>query len=118
MKSITTYMVVLAILVVFVAGCTTQNPAIAPSPPPTTDTANLRVAEIGLPGMFCKSCAQSSENVFKGMPGVVDAKVDIGEEIGMVIYDSSITSKEQLVQDGLIQAYDGKILNDQKYSQE
>ncbi len=103
------------VLLLVVAGCSANTPT---SNQISTQVNNedLRIAEIALPGMFCASCAQNSENTFKGMPGVVDASVDIKTKKGEVIYDSSKTSKEQLVQEGLIQAYDGKILSDEKYN--
>lgn len=103
------------VFVLVVAGCTT-NTATSNQVSTPADNENLRIAEIALPGMFCASCAQSSENAFKNMPGVVDASVDIKTKKGEVIYDSSVISKEQLVQEGLIQAYDGKILSDNEYT--
>ena len=102
-------------LILLVAGCSTQpttNPATS-----SIDNENLRVAEIDLPGMFCQSCAQNSETTLRNMPGVVDANVDIRTKKGRVIYDPSAISKEQLVQEGLIQAYDGKITRDAEYDE-
>jgi len=102
----------LVVVMMIATGCASKNE--------TTNipanTENLRIAEIGLPGMFCQACAQNSENTFANMPGVVEVNVDIGAKKGTVVYDSSVISKEQLVQEGLIQAYDGKIIKDQEYS--
>ncbi|MFQ6066612.1 MAG: cation transporter [bacterium] len=122
MKSIRTYLGILAlgilviVLIILVPGYIGQNPTTNTISPRATDSESLRVAEIELPGMFCPSCAWSAESAFKGMDGVVDAKVDFGTKKGTVIYESSTITKEELIQDGLIQAYDGKVLNDQKYS--
>ena len=104
------------VLLVFLSGCASQSSTGNTVGALTTANENLRVAEVGLPGMFCQACAQSSEGVFEGMPGVVDASVDIRAKKGTVIYDASLISKEQLVQDGLLQAYGGEILNDQEYN--
>lgn len=99
-------------VVLFVIGCGSQQ-----QQTPTISSEDLRIAEIALPGMFCQSCAQSSETAFESMPGVVDANIDIVTKKGNVIYDSSAISKEQLVEEGLIQAYDGSVINDQKYEE-
>jgi len=79
---------------------------------------NLRVAEIDLPGMFCAGCAQSSKSTFEGMSGVLQATVNIATKKGTVIYDADITTKEALIQEGLIQAYEGKIITDEAYEGE
>jgi len=75
----------------------------------------LRLAELSLPGMFCAGCAWSSENALEGMQGVVSADVDIETKTGTVVYDPNLITKEQLVEDGLIQAYDGKVVKDEEY---
>ena len=75
----------------------------------------LRVATVELPGMFCAACAWSAGNTIKEIPGVVDANVDISVKSGTVIYDPKIVSKEQLVEPGLIQSYEGKVVNDEPY---
>ena len=80
------------------------------------DNENLRIAEIALPGMFCQACAYSIQSVFESMPGVVSAETDNDTKKGIVIYDSSIISKEELVQESLIQSYDGEIVKDEKYN--
>ena len=113
-------------LIILVSGCvnknvmesnTTDNPeANKVSGNPEANAENLRVAVIELPGMFCPACAKSSVSAFKRMGGVVDAKVDIKSKSGTVIYNASIISKEQLVNNGVIQAYDGRILSDREYS--
>ena len=82
-----------------------------------TGDGNLRQATVELPGMFCAACAWSSENTIKGIPGVVDANIDIGVKKGTVIYDPSIVTKEQLVEPGLIKAYEGKVIDDQPYNE-
>jgi len=76
---------------------------------------DLRIAEIDLPGMFCFSCAYSAKRTFKGMDGVIEATVDSDTKKGKVIYDAKIIRKEELIERRLIQAYEGKIINDQQY---
>jgi copper chaperone CopZ len=85
----------------------------ASNPPPSGES--LRIAELDLPGMACPYCALNAENAFKGMEGVVDARVDIRTKKGTVVYDSGIVSKEELIQNAWIRAYDGKILSDRPY---
>lgn len=101
--------IVIAVLIIFF---TVKNLTGSSVSEVEINSENLRIAEISLPGMFCGGCAWSSENAFKGMNGVVDANVSIDTKSGIVIYDSSIISKEELVQDGLIQSYDGEIVSD------
>ena len=107
--------------VILLSGCGAQDQTgiesvgVVPSSVFDSKTLIVRVAEIDLPGMFCAGCAQSSESVFEGMVGVVDARVDIQAKRGVVVYDPSVISKDQLVQDGLIAAYGGKILSDMEY---
>ena len=81
------------------------------------DNEDLRVAEIDLPGMFCKACEYGSESTFKSLPGVIKADVSIKTKKGIVVYDSSIISKEQLIETSLIQSYDGSITSDEKYGE-
>lgn len=102
------------VLMILISGCSSNIDTNTISEV-DTNNENLRVAKIDLPGMFCLGCAQSSEAQFKGMQGVVDASVDIKTKTALVTYDSSIIPAEFLVQDGLIFAYDGKLLSDEKY---
>lgn len=79
------------------------------------NNGNIRIANIALPGMFCKFCAKSSESAFKGMVGVIDAQVDIKTKKGVIVYDFNKITKEELVADGLIRAYRGSIITDKEY---
>lgn len=116
MKSIVTYIgALLIVLVLLVVGCADQKAPANDSSNPSLNNESLRIAEIALPGMFCQACAMNAEITFKGIKGVVDSKVDIKTKRGTVIYDASITSKEQLMQGALIQAYDGSIVRDESY---
>jgi len=80
------------------------------------DNKNLRVAEISLPGMFCKACEYSSKSTFESIPGVVSADVSVETKKGIVVYDSSIITKEKLIEAPLIQSYDGIIVDDENYN--
>lgn len=84
----------------------------------STTTTKLRIAEISLGGMFCPACAPGAESAFEGVNGVINAKVNFATKKGTVIYDSGIISKEELLQNSLIQAYEGKILWDKEYKGE
>jgi copper chaperone CopZ len=102
-------------LVIFLSGCTGQNDEPDTQANITATSENMRIVEISLSGMYCQSCAKNAEIAFRGMDGVFDATVDIETKKGVVVYESVVTSKEQLIQNPVIQAYDGKILSDQKY---
>lgn len=95
---------------------TTTSPITLPTTlAPTTITTKLRLAEISLEGMFCPACAPGAEWAFKNMEGVKKAEVSFATKKGKVIYDSKIITKEELIQNSLIQAYQGKILSDKEY---
>lgn len=111
------YLVIVWIfLLLFVSGCESQNNAPDTQSRITATSENMRITEISLPGMFCPFCVRSAENAFRGMDGVLDAKVDSETKKGVVVYESVVISKEQLIQNSVIQAYDGKILNDREYN--
>lgn len=116
MKSIKTYLMILTIFIILIAGCTSQNPTTNTVSNPTINTENLRIAEIALPGMFCQFCAEGAKNILENTEGVVGVEIDFNTKSGIVIYDSSILPTEQLLETDALQWYDGKILNDQKYS--
>ena len=101
---------------VFVLGCTSQNEASDTHVNIPATSENIRTAEIALPGMFCQACARNAKIAFQGIDGVIDSTVDIESKKGMVIYESMVISKEQLIQNPVIQAYDGKILSDREYN--
>ena len=112
-----TYLIVAVLVIVIFGGIAWAKGAFFGSPnEAVVDTgADLRVATLELPGLFCSACAWSSENTLKGIPGVVDANVDIGVKKGTVLYDPNVVSKEQLVEPDLIQSYEGSVVDDQKY---
>ncbi len=103
-------------LVLPVSGGTAQHDAADAKSGTSELSESVRIAEISLPGMFCRACAGNAEIAFRGMDGVIDATVDIETKKGMVIYESVVISKEQLIQNPVIQAYDGKILSDREYN--
>ena len=80
-----------------------------------SDTSNLRILELGLPGMFCAGCAMGAESALISSNGVVEAKIDLKNKKGNVIYDSTKTSADELVKNAVIQGYDGSVLSDEKY---
>ena len=106
MKSMKICSAILAVLVILVSGCTNQNQPSDTVENLITNNENLRTVEIALPGMVCSGCVRSAQKAFEGIDGVVKAKVELETKKGTVIYDSSITSKEQIIQNPVIQAYD------------
>jgi copper chaperone CopZ len=111
------FLAFLMLFAVFVFGCTAQSDA------PNDETSisevgeGARVAEIALPGMFCPACARNAETAFRGMNGVIEAEVDIKTKEGRVVYESATTSAEKIIQNPVIQSYDGNVLTDQEYKQ-
>ena len=105
--------IVTAVGLVWAKGTFFSQPATAAA---GLENGNLRVATLELPGLFCAFCAASSENTLKGIPGVVSADVSIADKRGVVVYDADIVSKESLADPGLIKAYEGKVIDDQKYN--
>ncbi|MCH7567945.1 MAG: heavy-metal-associated domain-containing protein [Nanoarchaeota archaeon] len=75
------------------------------------NTEGLETVNLALPGLFCGGCAYSSENALKGMPGVVDARVDFDSKSGVVVYDPNLITPETIVSNGIIQVYGGRIVN-------
>ncbi len=117
MKMTKHHLVILWIFMLFfVSGCTSQNEASDTHVKIQATSEIIRIAKIALPGMFCQACAQNAKIAFQGMDGVIDATVDIETKKGMVIYESVTISKEQIIKNPVIQAYDGNILSDRKYS--
>jgi len=55
-------------------------------------------AILELEGMTCASCAMRIEKGLKKVPGVKDASVNLATEKATVVYDSSITGLDQMVQ--------------------
>ena len=94
------------IIILFLVSC---SPALQTK---IIDNENLRVCEIGLPKLSCNACASNSEVVLENLNGVVNANVDFDNKKGVVIYDPSIISKEELLLDSVIQYYGGIILSD------
>ncbi len=54
------------------------------TPPPPKELANLPVS-----GMTCASCVASIEKAIKGLPGVIDAAVNLSTETAAVEYETS-----------------------------
>ena len=72
---------------------------------------NYATVNLALPGLFCSGCAYSSQNALKGIPGVVDAQISFDDKGGTVVYDPDLVTPEEIVANGLIQDYGGKIVN-------
>jgi copper chaperone CopZ len=108
-------LVLLILLTASVPGCTAQNDVQDKQAGISEVSEGIRIVEIALPGMFCPACANNAETAFIGMDGVIEAEVDIKTKKGRVVYESVVTSAEQLVLNPVIQSYDGKVLSDRDY---
>ena len=63
----------------------------------TTKTATTRVLELGIRGMTCGSCQKRVEHALRGVPGVAEARVDLGTAQATVRYDATILQAAHLV---------------------
>ena len=54
--------------------------------------ANAEVLTLGIEGMTCGSCERRVEHALRGVPGVVDATVDLANGAATVRYEPSRTS--------------------------
>ena len=81
------------------------------------DTAqeNLRKVDLEIKNMFCIGCRSSVVNSVRTLPGVVQADADPNTDSGWVIYDSKETTKEQIIEASIFQAYPARILGDNPY---
>lgn len=75
------------------------------------ENGDFATVNLALPGLFCEGCAYSSQSALKGIPGVVDAEVSFADKSGTVVYDPDLVTPEEIVSNGLIQAYEGRIVN-------
>ncbi len=73
------------------------------------DNKNLETVKLKLPNMACQGCARSIYHALKGIPGVIDAQVDLKTKSAVVFYDSSLISNESILSNEVIQAYGGYI---------
>ena len=73
------------------------------------EDGKYETVNLALPGLFCQGCAYISQKALEGIPGVVDSEVSYDDKKGVVIYDPDLVSPEEIVSNGLIQAYGGYI---------
>lgn len=61
---------------------------------------DLKQCTLSIDGMWCPSCSVGIEYAFKESEGVIDARIDVDEDlngIGYVIYDPKLISPEDIV---------------------
>lgn len=75
-----------------------NHPDVANAATPQNIEEEESRAILELEGMTCASCAMRIEKGLKKVPGVKDASVNLATEKAMVMYDSSITGLDQMVQ--------------------
>ena len=73
-------------------------PASRPVKPVENEPDSESRTVLDLEGMTCASCAMRIEKGLKKVPGVIDANVNLATEQATVIYDSTQTNLEQMVQ--------------------
>ena len=98
-------MVGLVFLTLLLFGCASQKVPVGEKT--ISSDANLRIVYLNLQGMTCSGCAWSAQNTLSNKKGVVSVDVDIETKSGSVVYDPNSISKEKLIDDPLIQSYNG-----------
>lgn len=73
-------------------------------------TGSLKQLKLKIDGMTCEGCAVAIESTLKSMKGVIDAKVSFAEGTATVLYDPSIISPQQIV-DNIPKPYLVKIIS-------
>lgn len=68
--------------------------------------ANQEAFRILIDGMHCGNCAMNVENHLNGVPGVVTATVSLASNSGKVVYDTTLTTPEDVL----------KVFNDLSFS--
>ncbi|XP_049543501.1 copper-transporting ATPase 1 isoform X2 [Anopheles darlingi] len=66
------------------------------SSPTLEATDTVQVARISIEGMTCQSCVRNIEGKIRGCPGVLSIRVLLDEKLGVVEYDRTVTSAEQI----------------------
>ena len=61
--------------------------------------SNTKKAKISIKGMTCNSCVKTIEQNIRGLPGVLSIKVSLSNEEGIVIFSSSKTTADTLVEE-------------------
>lgn len=75
-----------------------------------TESKTLHQATMKIEGMWCASCATGAEYSLKDKQGVIDATIDYGSETGIVIYDPTKISHEELIK--AVEPYTASIIED------
>lgn len=57
----------------------------------------ILTAQINIYGMTCNSCVRNIEGCILGKTGIVEIKVHLSEKLGIVKFDSEVTSAKQIV---------------------
>ncbi|XP_051124982.1 copper-transporting ATPase RAN1-like [Andrographis paniculata] len=69
-------------------------------PEPSTSNSQPRAMLVGqflIGGMTCAACVNSVEGILRKLPGVKKAAVALSTSVGEVEYDSSVTSKDDII---------------------
>jgi len=76
--------------------------------------ANVRQTTLAIKDMTCPSCALGVEYQIKQMDGVYDAEIKYSEGKGIVTYDSSKLSAEEIAKSSTI--YPASVASDEQYA--
>jgi len=83
------------------------------SPKDLPKDANIRQTTLAIKDMTCPSCALGVEYQLKQLNGVFDAEIKYPEGTGIVTYDSSKLSAEEIAKSSTI--YPASVASDEQY---
>lgn len=63
----------------------------------TIGVSGVAEAEISIYGMTCNNCVRNIEGAISGKPGVTETKVHLNEKLGIIKYQTELTSPQQIV---------------------
>jgi len=113
--------VILALLLLFLIGCTTQSPPVKSTDETVVQVSTQKSADeevhlayLKLRDLSCPSCALGAEAQLRQVDGVITAQVKYPEGTGMIIYDASQISAEEVAEASTI--YPAVVISDEQYN--
>lgn len=63
-----------------------------------SEVTGIQETRINIYGMTCMSCVKNIEGAISGKPGIVSIQVHLNEKLGIVKYDSGLTTPQQIAE--------------------
>lgn len=76
---------------------------------------NLRLLSFKAPGMFCLGCSASMEGYLGSIDGVRSVNASLSTKQVEVVYDSTVTSKEVVLSNQILDAYGKEQVSDEEF---